>query len=129
MSGSVVVKLANLAWEIWILGGDSLPASLEDMLRYIAMMDPRADGMALVQLAIRPEDDPPRAGLQLIAERGGQMAEYWCEIEAPNGPAGARTIKQILQRPPRPVPEDGMWIGVDPIVVFTLGPIGVVNES
>jgi hypothetical protein len=99
------------------------------MLRYIAMMDPRADGMALAQLAIRPEDDPPQAGLQLITERAGQMAEYWCELDAPNGPAGPRTVKQILQRAPRPVPEDGMWIGVDPMVVVTLGPIDVVDEG
>ena len=91
------------------------------------MMDPRADGMALVQLAIRPEDSPPRPGLQLIAERGGQMAEYWCELDAPNGPAGPRTVKQVLQRAPRAVPEDGMWIGVDPMVSFQLGPIGVVE--
>jgi hypothetical protein len=127
LSGSVVVKLTDLAWEVWILGGDSLPTSLEDMLRYIAMTDPPADGMALVQLAIKPGDSPPRPGLEVVAERAGQLAEYWCELDAPNGPAGARIVKQVRQRAPRAVPEGGMWIGVDPMVTFQLGPLGIIE--
>lgn len=127
LKGTVVVRYARRTWEAWVLG-DNLPTDLESMVRYIANThQPPAEGVAIALIAIMPEDIPPVPFVQIIGEMDGHFVETRAPIEFPEGPAGPKVIRQIRWWDPRPVPEGGMWLGVDPHVLFELGPLGLVE--
>ncbi len=122
LKGTVVVRVRERSWQLWVLGPDQ-PADLEDMVRYVAnRVPPAAEGVAIVVVAIRPQDDPPRPGVQIVAELGGGCAETWAWLAFPEGPDGPKHIAEWGSSGIRPVPEGGMWLGVDPMVLFDLGP-------
>lgn len=124
VTGTVVVRIAGNAWEMWVLGGP-MPTELEDMVRYIAnVRQPAADGVALAQIVIRPRDEPPVVGMQVIGELGGEFCETWGPLEYLQGPKGPKRISRIAWRGPMPVSERGLWLGIDPMVLFELGPLG-----
>jgi len=129
LQGTLVVRICGRSWEQWLLG-DELPTDLDSMVRYIAnARPPAAEGIALLQVAIRPQDEPPVPGLQVVGELGGKLYETWAPLEFPEGPAGPKRISRVMSRGPRPVPEGGLWLGVDPMVNFELGPMGAVGEA
>jgi len=113
LRGAIVVRFAGRSWEAWQLPGQGVLPT-EDLVRYVAnVRQPPADAVALVQVAIRPEDEPPAPGVQVIAEKGGDMAETWSPLAFPEGP-GKPEIQEVLLRGPNPVPESGLWLGCEP---------------
>ncbi len=125
VKGTIVVRYAQRVWEMWVLG-DNMPTGLEDMVRYIAnKRDPPAEGVAVAIIAIFPKDVPPVPFIQVIGEMGGKFVETRAPIEFPEGPAGPKLLREVRWWDARPVPEGGMWLGVDPVVLFDLGPLTV----
>lgn len=125
VKGTIVVRYAQRVWEMWVLGGE-MPAELEDMVRYIAnTRAPPAEGVAIAMIAILPQEAAPMPFVQVIGELGGSFVETRASIEFPEGPAGPKRLREIRWWDARPVPEGGMWLGVDPMVLFDLGPLGV----
>ncbi|MFZ5479343.1 MAG: hypothetical protein ACOZNI_21440 [Myxococcota bacterium] len=123
VKGTVVVRYAQRAWEMWVLG-DDMPADLEDMVRYVAnRREPPAEGVAVAMVAIWPEDIPPVPCVQVLGEMDGKFVEMRAPLEFPGGPAGPKRLREIRWWDARPVPEGGMWLGVDPMVLFELGPL------
>jgi hypothetical protein len=123
LGGVVAVRLAGRKIQVWAMQPDTLPTDVDDMLRYICQRGGPADGIALAQFAIQPQDDPPKPGLQVVAERGGMRFEIWGLLEFPNGPRGAKTISKYFTMGPTKVGDSGLWLGIDPMVAFELGPI------
>jgi len=112
LRGALVVRFSGRAWEVWQLPGGG-PVTVEELVRYVANhREPAADAIALVQVAIRPEDEPPQPGVQVIAECGSEIAETWSPLTFPEGPDGRPQIDDVLLRGPDPVPEGGLWLGV-----------------
>lgn len=112
LTSPVIVRLVGRSWERWEVS-DDLPAPIEEVMRWLANhREPAADGIALVLLAIRPEDDPPVPGLQAIGELGAAFAHAWAPIEFPEGPTGPKKVERIRWWEPRAVPEGGLWLGV-----------------
>jgi hypothetical protein len=110
--GTLVVRLVGRAWEVWVLG-DEMPASTDEMIRWLANHRlPAAEGVALVQLAILPQDEPPRPGVQIIGEHGGMRAETWAPVSFPQGPDGPKQLSAVHWREPRPIEPDKRWLGV-----------------
>ena len=129
VKGTVVVRYAQRVWEMWVLG-DDMPTELEDMVRYIAnKREPAAEGVAIAMIAIMPQDTPPVPFVQVIGEMDGKFAETRGLIEFPEGPAGPKRLREIRWWDAKPVPEGGMWLGVDPHVTFELGPLGGIGEG
>ncbi|MFZ5480647.1 MAG: hypothetical protein ACOZNI_28045 [Myxococcota bacterium] len=125
VKGTVVVRYAQRVWEMWVLGGE-MPTELEDMVRYIAnKREPPAEGVAVAMVAIMPQDVPPVPFVQVIGEMDGKFVETRAPIEFPEGPAGPKRLREIRWWDAKPVPESGMWLGVDPNVTFDLGPLNV----
>ena len=125
VKGTVVVRYAQRAWEMWVLG-DDMPTELEDMVRYIAnKREPPAEGVAIAMIAIMPQDVPPVPFMQVIGEMDGKFVETRAPIEVPEGPAGPKRLREIRWWDAKPVPEGGMWLGVDPVVLFDLGPLAI----
>lgn len=125
VKGTVVVRYAQRVWEMWVLG-DDMPADVEDMVRYIANKhEPAAEGVAIAMIAILPQDVPPVPFVQVIGEMDGKFVETRGLIEFPEGPAGPKRLREFRWWDARPVPEGGMWLGVDPMVLFDLGPLAV----
>jgi hypothetical protein len=122
--GIIVVKQAGRAVEVWILG-DDLPSDLDDMIRLIARQNPpEAEAMALVQAALFDGEDPPRKGIQIVAQKGKERAERWVLLDFPEGQGGPRHIHKVIARTLPDCGEDEGWIGVEPIVDFDLTPLG-----
>lgn len=116
--GTVVVRIAGRSWEKWVLT-DDMPASLTEMVRWLAThRQPPADGVAVAQIAIRQQDNPPLPGMQVVAERAGMVVETWAPIEFTEGPAGTKLIPTIHWWPARPVEAQFQWLGVPPTVVL-----------
>lgn len=112
IAGLIAVRTAERTWEVWVFRGE-LPASPTELLRYVAnSWQPAADGIAVAQLAIRHEDEPPRPALQVIGERDGMVCEAWAELAPPKEPGGPQRFGEVLWRGPGPVPEEGLWLGV-----------------
>jgi hypothetical protein len=129
VKGTVVVRYVQRVWEMWVLG-DNMPTELEDMVRYIAnKREPAAEGVAIAMIAIMPQDTPPVPFVQVIGEMDGKFVETRGLIEFPEGPAGPKRLREIRWWDAKPVPEGGMWLGVDPHVTFELGPLGGVGEG
>lgn len=65
----------------------------------------------------------PAPGCQTRHSGGdGQPAcDCGAPIEFPEGPAGLKRLREIRWWEARPVPEGGMWLGVDPLVFFGVG--------
>lgn len=125
VKGTVVVRYAQRVWEMWVLG-DNMPTDTESMVRYIAnKRQPAAEGVAIVMIAILPQDAAPTPFMQVLAEMDGKYAETRAPIDFPEGPAGPKRLREIRLWDGRPVPEGGMWLGVDPVVLFDLGPLAV----
>lgn len=123
VKGTVVVRYAQRVWEMWVLG-DNMPTDLEGMVRFIAnKREPPAVGVAVAMMAILPQDAQPVPFMQVIAEMDGKFVETRAPIEFPEGPAGPKRLREIRWWDARSVPEGGMWLGVDPIVFFDLGPL------
>ncbi|MEQ1504302.1 MAG: hypothetical protein ABMB14_18825 [Myxococcota bacterium] len=122
VQGTVIVRIADRSWEQWIVGND-VPTSNEDMARYIAnVREPVADGIAMVIVAIRPNDEPPQPGIQVVGEMGGYWAELWGPIEFPQGPAGPKQVTRLSWWDPKPVPAAGMFLHVRPKIEFVPSP-------
>ncbi|MEQ1505574.1 MAG: hypothetical protein ABMB14_25295 [Myxococcota bacterium] len=112
LQGAIVVRIAGRSWEQWVLG-DDLPADIHEMIRWIANHRlPAADGVALAQIAVRPSDEPPVAGMQVIGEMGGMFVETWAPIVFSEGPAGPKQIPTIHWWPARPCQREVQWLGV-----------------
>jgi hypothetical protein len=112
LQGTVVVRIAGRSWEQFVLSGE-MPASMLEMIRWIASNRlPAADGVALAQIAIRPQDKPPVPGMQVIGELGGRVVETWAPLEFPEGPRGKKVIPQIHWWPAKPVEARLQWLGV-----------------
>lgn len=112
LQGVVVVRIAERSWEVFELSGD-LPAPLLEMVRWIANHRlPMADGVAIAQIAVRPQDQPPLPGVQVIGELGGLFVETWAPVRFPEGPKGKKVVEQIQWWEARPVPDNKRWIGV-----------------
>jgi hypothetical protein len=125
VKGTVVVRYSQRVWEMWVLG-DDMPTELEDMVRYIAnKREPPAEGVAIAMIAIMPQDVPPVPFIQVIGEMDGKFVETRAPIDFPEGPAGPKRLREIRWWDAKPVPEGGMWLGVDPMVLFDLGPLAV----
>lgn len=109
LTGTVVVRITGRGWEQWVLG-DDMPCPLVEMVRWIANHRlPAAEGVAVAQLAIRPGDDPPIPGVQVIAEYDSSFVETWAPIEF----GETRSIPLIHWWPARPVVDANRWIGVE----------------
>jgi hypothetical protein len=116
--GTVVVRIASRSWEKWVLT-DDMPAGLTEMVRWIASHRlPPADGVAIAQIAVRPQDDPPVPGMQVVGERAGMFVQTWAPITFPEGPAGKKVIPTIHWWPARPVEPAHQWLGVPPKIVL-----------
>lgn len=112
LEGVVVVWIAGRTWEVFELSGD-LPAPLLGLVRWFANhRAPMADGVAIAQVAIRPEEQPPAPGVQVIGELGGRFVETWAPILFPDGPKGKPVVEQIQGWEARPAPAARRWIGV-----------------
>lgn len=122
LKGTIVLRYDGRSWEGWALQ-DPLPVSLQDAVRALVNQREEApDAVALIQVAIRPEQDPPVAGLQVVAEQGGMMSELWGPIEHLDD--GEKQVPDIKMRAPRAVGERGLWIGVEPSESVDLTPTG-----
>jgi hypothetical protein len=127
LKGTVVVRTAGRAWELWAMAGE-LPTELEDMVRYIANHHgPKADGVGLALIAVIPGEDPPRPTMQVLADKGGMFVDTRAPLSFPEGPRGPKVLEQILMKGPLPVPERGMWLGIDAMVSFDLTMLGPVE--
>jgi hypothetical protein len=116
--GSVILRLSGRSWEAFVVGND-LPDPIEEMVRYVANRRlPQADAVALALFAIQPGETPPVPALQIVAELGGKFAECRAPLEFPDGPKGRPRASRIGWWDPKPVPDGGMWIGVEPNVTF-----------
>ncbi len=125
VKGTIVVRYAQRAWEMWVLG-DNMPTGLEGMVRYVAnKREPPAEGVAVAMIAILPQDVPTVPFVQVIGEMDGKFVETRASMEFPEGPAGPKRLREIRWWEPTPVPEGGMWLGVDPVVLFDLGPLAI----
>jgi hypothetical protein len=114
--GTIIVRIAGRSWEKWVLT-DEMPASLTEMVRWIASHRlPPADGVAVAQIAVRPQDDPPVPGMQVVAERGGMFVQTWAPIEFPEGSGGKKVIPTIHWWPAHPVQREHQWLDVPPTV-------------
>ena len=112
VQGTVVVRIAGRSWEPWVLG-DDMPAPMIEMVRWIANHRlPAAEGVALAQIAVRPQDTPPVPGVQVIGEKDGLFVETWAPIEFPEGPDAKKVVPVVHWWPARPAPETHRWIGI-----------------
>ena len=80
------LALVNTCTGDWDVSPDAVSARLRTCLAHTAMTDRDGAGIVLVQLPIRPKKIRCE-WVRFIVKRGGQMAEFWCELEAPIGPA------------------------------------------
>lgn len=120
LQGNVVIRVADPEWELFLLG-DHLPADLEDMIRYIANNHgTRAQGVALVQLVVVTEPSGPTVHVQVQAEWGGLYQECRTQVDFPEGYGGPHHQHPTRWATTKPVPPEGRWLGVDPMVSFTL---------
>ena len=126
LDGPQVVRFAGRAWEAYLLGPE-LPSDLDDMIRYLCARDPKADGVALLQLALFPGDGPPQPGLQVVAEQAGKRFEMFGFLEFPEGPAGPKQIGRIVGREVQHPGEGEGWLGVDVDLGWELIPLGGVE--
>lgn len=118
-----VIRLAGVAWEEWHLHGD-MPADLDDMVRYIAQRESPAEAVAVAQGVLFMEEGEPTKALRLQAERGGKRVERIFTFRFPEGQA-QRLPSRAYARGLGPVEEGEGWLGVEPMVLFELGPLGV----
>lgn len=99
---SLVFRLVERSWELWALG-DDLPASSDEMIRWIASSRlPAAEGVARLQLTLRPEDSPPTPGVQIVAEQAGVRIERWTPLSS----------EESRWSEPVPVSSGEGWLGV-----------------
>lgn len=89
--GSVVVRVAGRDWESWVVG-DDLCVQLDDAIRAIANHGTRAEAVALIHLALYDDVDPPRPGLQCVAQHGDERLESWSMLTLPDGPGGPMAL-------------------------------------
>jgi hypothetical protein len=70
------------------------------------------------------EEGEPTKALRLQAERGGKRVERIFTFRFPEGQA-QRLPSRAYARGLGPVEEGEGWLGVEPMVLFELGPLGV----
>lgn len=110
LEGPLVLRFAGASWELWAPGRD-LPADLDDLVRWIANhRAPPADAVVVMQVAVRPQDDPPVPGIQAVAEHDGRWTQAWSPIH--HEPGTERTTPSTFRWPARPIPATGLWLGV-----------------
>ncbi len=126
LDGPQIVRFVERAWEAWLPGPD-LPEDLDDLIRHLCWREPRADGVALLQLALFPGEGPPQPGLQIIAERGGARFELFFFLEFPDGPRGPKRLGRVVGREIVPPGEGEGWLGVEVDLGWELRPLGAVE--
>ena len=119
--GPQVLRLRGRSWEVWLLGPE-LPTDLDDMVRVVAHREPAADAVAVLQIVLYPGSGPPRPGIQVLAELGGQRGELFAFLELSDGLRGPKQLGRVVGRPNKPPAEGEGWLGVAPLVFFELGP-------
>lgn len=118
--GVIVVRLCGRAVESYQLPNAS-PVPLDDFVRHVANVHaPPAEAAAIVQLSVQPDATPPTAGVQIVAEVAGAVAETWSPLTFPDGPHAPATITEVQLRRRETVPESGLWIGVAPAADLAL---------
>lgn len=126
LKGPQVVRFAGRAWEAYLLGED-LPSDLDDVIRFLCARDPKADGVALLQLALFPGEGPPQPGLQIVAEQAGKRFELFSFLEFPEGPSGKKQLGRMVIREVQHPGEGEGWLGVDVDLGWQLIPLGGVE--
>ncbi len=126
LKGPQVMRFAGRAWEAYLLG-DDLPSDLDDMVRYLCARDPKADGVALIQLALFPGEGPPQPGIQIVAEQADKRFELFGFLEFPEGPSGKKLLGRVVGREVLHPGEGAGWLGVDVDLGWELIPLGGVE--
>lgn len=126
LKGPQIVRFAGRAWEAYLLGPE-LPTDLDDVIRFLCGREPRADGVALLQLALFPGEGPPQPGLQIVAEQAGKRFELFNFLEFPEGPAGPKKLGRMVVREVKHPGEAEGWLGVDVDLGWELTPLGGVE--
>lgn len=118
--GTVVVRLAGHAWEVWVLGND-MPAPLDDMIRYFAnQRAPRAEGVGFAQLTVRAAEGPSTPILQIGAESHGHQVRVWAPLTFPDGRGAPAKLGAFSPVQMRDVTVDTGWLGIPPSVTLEL---------
>lgn len=122
LQGTLVLRLEGRAWELWVLDED-MPAPLVEMVRWIANHRlPAADCVAIANIVVRPRDDSPVPGLQMVAERDGMFAELWGPIVFGEPPEYAKSVPTLHWWSPRPMPEAARFLGMPSMAALLDGP-------
>ena len=126
LRGPQIVRFAERAWEAYLLGPE-LPTDLDDVIRFLCGRDPRADGVALLQLALYPGEGPPQPGLQIVAEQAGRRFELFSFLDFPEGPKGPKKLGRMVAREVQHPGEGEGWLGVEVDLGWELIPLGSVE--
>ena len=120
------MRFTGRAWEAYLLGPEP-PTDVDDVIRFLCAREPKADGSALLQLALFPGDGPPQPGLQIVAEQAGKRFEMFGFLEFPEGPAGPKRLGRVVGREVlHPGTGEG-WLGVAPDLNWELRPLGAAE--
>ncbi len=126
LDGPQIVRFAERAWEAYLLGPEP-PTDVDDVIRYLCAREPKADGVALLQLALFPGEGPPQPGLQIVAEQAGRRFELFCFLEFPDGPKGPRRLGRVVGREVLHPGEGEGWLGVEVDLGWELKPLDGVE--
>ena len=97
------------------------------MIRFLCGREPISDGVALLQLALFPDEGPPQPGIQIVAEQAGKRFELFGFLEFPEGPSGPKALGRIVGREVQHPGEGEGWLGVEVDLGWTLTPLGGVE--
>lgn len=121
-----IFRLRGRAFEMWLVKGDYLPSSMDDLLRYISGRGEPAQAVALAIAGEYVEDGQRLKAVHIRAEMAGRRAERIFTFKLPPG-AQKHVPSKTHWRELGGVPEGAGWIGVDPMVrwdLFVKGAVG-----
>ena len=119
-----VIRLRGREVEIWEIRGAHLPSSFDDLIRAICQRGESADAVGVAIATIFEQEGQRLHALEITAEIDNKRAQRIFTFHKPPG-ATKEVPSKTHWRELGPVKEGGAWLGVDPMVEWELGVIGV----
>lgn len=110
----LVLLFRGRTWEKWLLG--DLPASADDMVRWICGRLGPADGVAVAEGVLAQVDGKLERMVRIVGEMGGRRAERAIVMLPKPGKPEDVVPGRWMARELGPVPEGEGWIGVEPML-------------